>query len=33
VVLGLSGRAGLMLDQIKIVHAALQPAEFVQPLD
>jgi hypothetical protein len=31
VVLGLSGRSGLLVDQVKIVHAALQPAEFVQP--
>jgi hypothetical protein len=32
VVLGFTGRAGLLLDQIKIVHAALRPAEYRQPL-
>jgi hypothetical protein len=32
VVLGFTGRAGMVLDQIKIVHAALRPAEYRQPL-
>jgi hypothetical protein len=32
VVLGFAGRAGAKLDQLKIVHAALKPAEYRTPL-
>jgi hypothetical protein len=32
VVLGFAGRAGLLLDQLKIVHVALKPAEYRTPL-
>ena len=32
VVLGFAGRAGLLLDQLKIVHAVLKPAEYRAPL-
>jgi hypothetical protein len=32
VVLGFAGRAGLLLDQLKIVHATLKPADYRQPL-
>jgi hypothetical protein len=32
VVLGFAGRAGLLLDQLKIVHVALKPAEYRMPL-
>jgi hypothetical protein len=31
VVLGFAGRAGANLDQLKIIHAALKPARYVQP--
>lgn len=32
VVLGLAGRAGSMIDQIRFVHAKLQPAQYKQPI-
>jgi hypothetical protein len=32
VVLGFAGRAGAKLDQLKIIHAALKPAEYRMPL-
>ena len=32
VVLGFAGRCGLNLDQLKIIHAKLEPAQYVQPV-